>query len=42
MNQPNVTGATGHGPSEVLTAAFDTAYTFHITIKVFRNAETAA
>ena len=41
MNHPNVTGATGFGSSEVLTAAFTAAYTFHITIKVFRSTETA-
>jgi hypothetical protein len=40
MNHPNVTGATNFAPAEVLTPAFAAAYTFHITIKVFRSAET--
>ncbi len=40
MNQPNVTGATRLGCPGVLTAAFTAAYTFHITIKDFRRAET--
>lgn len=41
MNHPNVTGATQFGFSGVLTLALTPAYTFHITIKVFRRAETA-
>lgn len=40
MNHPNVTGATHFASQGVLTTAFSAAYTFHITIKVFRRAET--
>lgn len=40
MKHPNVTGATPPASTGVLTAGLAAAYTFHITIIVFRRAET--
>ena len=40
MNHPNVTGATRFARAGALTPALAAAYTFHITIKVFRKTET--